>query len=270
MQLSDQLSFLLGAQGAQQGWQEPVYLANPAAGSGLAYTVPGDHWERLLAVTFQLATSAVAGQRQPLLDICDGNGLVLAEIPAGTNPGLSATLTTYLSQAPASLLAPSPSVNGTGNVTAPAAGTTITSAVLSQGTWQVNWQVLLQGAAAAGDVNNFGLNLGATLVDTSENGEAAGALYQQDPVVLDVPAAGATLAIKAIGAGTAGVIYDAGFTAVPTEGATYYGTLPDLLLPSGWQVKVNVTGIQAADQITNARMIMQRFPTDAVRSGYGG
>jgi hypothetical protein len=232
------------------------------AGASFSYQVPGDHWERLLALAFTLTTSAVAGQRQPLLDICDVNGNVLAEVPAGTNPGLSAVMQAYLSQAMVQQSAQSPSVNATGQVTAPGAGVTIASATLTQGTWVIYWQVILQGAAAAADVNNFGLFVGATQVDTSENGEGPGVQYPQGPVVVDVPAAGAVLAVKAIGAGTAGVIYDTGYTAVPEFGSTYYATIPDLLLPSGWFVKVNVAGIQAGDQLSGIRMVMQRFPTD--------
>lgn len=102
----------------------------------------------------------------------------------------------------------------TGIVVAPGAGVTIATVTgVAAGTYAVNWTVGLQGAAAAGDANNF------TLVDTagtvlgSINPGAAGEYPQ--PTVDVTLAAGNSVSIKAIGAGTAGVTYSASLTLVP-------------------------------------------------------
>jgi hypothetical protein len=95
-----------------------------------------------------------------------------------------------------------------GNVVAPGAGTTIASLTgLAAGTYKVSWTVGLQGAAAAADANNFELFDTAGNVIASVNPGAAGE-YAQLQVELTV-AAGATIGVKAIGAGTAGITYSA-------------------------------------------------------------
>jgi hypothetical protein len=95
-----------------------------------------------------------------------------------------------------------------GSVTAPGAGTVIaTSAATIFGNYQISWTVSLEGAAAAADVDNFGLYVGATLIATSVNPGAQGNYPQ--PVVEEMVAFGQTVSIQAIGAGTAGVEYTA-------------------------------------------------------------
>lgn len=93
-------------------------------------------------------------------------------------------------------------------VVAPAAGATIVSiAGLAAGDYQVTWSVELDGAAAAGDENNFQLMNGAAAVLRSDNPGAAGN-YPQPGVVVTV-AAGGTLSVQAVGIGTAAVGYSA-------------------------------------------------------------
>lgn len=95
-----------------------------------------------------------------------------------------------------------------GNATAPLAGATIASLTgLAAGTYTVTWTVGLQGAAAAADANNFELFDTAGNVIASVNPGAAGE-YPQLQVNLTV-AAGATIGVKAIGAGTAAIVYSA-------------------------------------------------------------
>lgn len=104
--------------------------------------------------------------------------------------------------------------NVSGSVVAPGAGATIvTTPALAAGTYDVAWTVELQGAAAAADANNFELANGAGVVLVSVNPGAAG-VYQQ-PGVRIVVAAGATVSVKAVGAGTAGVTYTADLTVTP-------------------------------------------------------
>jgi len=49
------------------------------------------------------------------------------------------------------------------------------------------------------------------------------------------------------------------------SGATY-GVLPDLLLPSGYSWRLNVSGLDAGDQASLVRVLVQRIPSD-VASG---
>ena len=97
---------------------------------------------------------------------------------------------------------------GQGRVVAPAAGATIVSVVAAvAGDYLVTWSVELDGAAAAAELNNFNLNNGASAVLVSDNPAAAGT-YPQPGVVITA-AAGATIAVKAVGAGTAAIGYSA-------------------------------------------------------------
>lgn len=104
--------------------------------------------------------------------------------------------------------------NVSGNVVAPGAGAAIvTTPALAAGTYVVTWTVGLQGAAAAADSNNFQLFNGAAAVEVSVNPGAAGE-YPQAQAVFTV-AAGATVSVKAVGAGTAGVTYSADLNVTP-------------------------------------------------------
>lgn len=42
--------------------------------------------------------------------------------------------------------------------------------------------------------------------------------------------------------------------------------IPDLILPSGWTFQFQAFGLDAGDQLSNARVLVQRFPTSAVRA----
>lgn len=76
---------LLGAPSYAVGWQEPVYLGNPPAGQGWTYTVGGRYYERVLSVSFTLATSAAVANRFGQLFLEDTNGTVITSVPmAGT------------------------------------------------------------------------------------------------------------------------------------------------------------------------------------------
>ena len=98
-----------------------------------------------------------------------------------------------------------------GRVVAPAAGAVIAQVTgLVAGDYLVTWSVELDGAAAAAELNNFNLNNGASAVLVSDNPAAAGT-YPQPGVVVTV-AAGGTVSVKAIGAGTVGIGYSAQIT----------------------------------------------------------
>lgn len=101
-----------------------------------------------------------------------------------------------------------------GSVVAPAAGATIAQLpAIQQADYNISWQVQLLGAAAAADQNNFGLYAGGALLITSQNAGAAG-VYPQTPIAF-YDEFGQALAIKAIGAGTAGVTYTAQLAITP-------------------------------------------------------
>ncbi|SRR6266852_3497065 len=74
---------MAGALGYQVGWQEPVYLPNPAAGAVWSYKVDGRYFERVLTITFTLVTSAVVANRFPQVQLADANGTVITAVPAG-------------------------------------------------------------------------------------------------------------------------------------------------------------------------------------------
>lgn len=98
-----------------------------------------------------------------------------------------------------------------GRVVAPAAGATIaTTGALAAGDYLVTWSVELDGAAAAGELNNFQLMNGAAAVLKSDNPAAAGT-YPQPGVVITV-AAGGTVSVQAVGVGSVGIGYSAQIT----------------------------------------------------------
>lgn len=101
-----------------------------------------------------------------------------------------------------------------GQAVAPAAGATIVQIANPAGdNYTVQWSVQLIGAAAAADQDNFALFVGATQLETSLNAGAAGQ-YPQTPVGNNNQF-GSAYAIKAIGAGTAGVTYAAQLAVTP-------------------------------------------------------
>jgi hypothetical protein len=102
-----------------------------------------------------------------------------------------------------------------GNSVAPAAGTDIAAlTALPAGTYQITWTVGLQGAAAAGDSNNFQLYDTAGNILASVNPGAAGEYIQ--PVTEVTVSAGQKIAVKNIAVGTAAVTYSADLSISPT------------------------------------------------------
>lgn len=106
--------------------------------------------------------------------------------------------------------------SGEASVAAPGAGATVASISLVPGTYNVGWTVALTaGTPAAGDASNFGLYVGGVLQEQSATPGALGSWPQQQVEV--TVAATTTVAVKAVGAGTAGVTYAAELSAVPVE-----------------------------------------------------
>lgn len=102
-----------------------------------------------------------------------------------------------------------------GTAVAPLAGATIAQVAAPQGgIYTISWAVQLIGPAAAADQDNFALFLGATQIATALNQPVAGNYQQEEINVSDL--FGSAIAVKNIGAGTAGVTYGAQIFITPT------------------------------------------------------
>jgi hypothetical protein len=108
------------------------------------------------------------------------------------------------------------SLQTSGTVVAPAAGATIASLSLPNGTYSVAWTVELGAGAAAADANNVELFVAGVGIAVSANLGAAGE-YPQEEATAFVSFGPLTLAAKAIGAGTAAVPYTVVLTITQTN-----------------------------------------------------
>lgn len=262
MDYSDIVKLGIGTTDPMHGWQEALKLANPAAGTALTRVIPGETWERLLLGTTTLTCSAVAGIRQPVFNLLDGDGNTLYQIASGPQLAASSQMTAFLAVGEAAQIGPAPSQQATASVTGPGAGATITSIALPAGIYTVNWLVGLRGTTAAVDGDNFQLVIGATVLAQSISLSASGTEQQQQPIQVEVAVGGQTLSIQAIAAATATAVYRAQLVAVPDSGASWYARIPDIVMPSGWQVQVTATGLLAGDQFSGSTFVVQRFPSD--------
>lgn len=101
-----------------------------------------------------------------------------------------------------------------GTQAAPGAGTTIAATpVLPAGVYTVKWAVVLTGTLAAADEGNIGLFNGAGLVVNHISGINVGTIENQPDVQMVIPPGGAVVAAKAVGAATAGSVYQASVVA---------------------------------------------------------
>lgn len=64
------------------GWQEPVYVPQPAAGATWKYVTDGRFYERVISVRWKYSASAVVTNRYPLLTWRDANGTIVLRSPA--------------------------------------------------------------------------------------------------------------------------------------------------------------------------------------------
>lgn len=93
---SDTANLLYDPPSYAVGWQEPVYLPNPAAGSSWSRPGDGRYLERLLAVTFTLTTSAVVANRFVTVVLTDVNGKMITEVPGSGAVAASSAVTVCL------------------------------------------------------------------------------------------------------------------------------------------------------------------------------
>jgi hypothetical protein len=64
-----------------RAFSEVVPLVNPAVATGFTYTVGGNYWERIAALSFVLTSDGNAANRAVLLRVKDGTGATLLAIP---------------------------------------------------------------------------------------------------------------------------------------------------------------------------------------------
>lgn len=63
------------------GWQEPVYIAQPAAGATWSHTVDGRYYQRLITARWNYLASAVAANRYVVLTLTDASGNIIIRVP---------------------------------------------------------------------------------------------------------------------------------------------------------------------------------------------
>jgi hypothetical protein len=131
---------------------------------------------------------------------------------------------------------PATTTTGTTSAT-PGALSQVTTQSVNTGDFLLSWTATLQTAAAAGDVNNFGLYGGAsgtTLLATSVNTGTLASFPQA--AVSYYTGAAATLYVKNIGAGSTGSVYNASLTVTPLTSGDNKGAVswagPGS--PAGW------------------------------------
>ena len=154
--IGGRLSLLNGSLHMRQGWQELIKPANPAAGATFTRRIPGETWERYVAVTFTLTASAVVANRQAQLRLLDADGAIIASVSAS-------------------------------------------------------------GVVVAGTTVRPRCAVGLGYADNNASGHSDQGMW-------------------------------------------------DILADSGWQLNINVTGMDAGDTLTDIVILAQRFPTDVVRA----
>lgn len=260
--LADLRTLMSHPSGLRRGATYLLNPANPAANAPLVYKVDSAWWERIVSLLFTFTASAVAGLRTLAIVLANADGVAFNITPGG--PSILAGQTWQISSDLLEGLQvfAGPSQDNTGNAAAPAAGATIASLTLPAGEYAVNWTVELGGTPGAGDLDNFGLFVGANQVAQSVNPGAVGGPWPQLAENVVIPAGGAVLAVKAIGIGTAGSTYQATVAAAEDSANLACPQLPDLILKSSWQLQVTITGGQAGDQISGVQILTERHPSN--------
>lgn len=245
----------------RQGWTEVIRPANPAAGAAFTRKVPNDTWDRLLAVSFTLVTSAVNTFRAPAIAFADQDGAIITQAPAtGTLLG-QANVNAFGSFMSAQTAAQSIGRVNTGSVTSPGAAATIATISVAQGEWLVQWQVEVDGTTAVGDDNNFQLTAPGVAGNTSENGHTPGQPYPQPSETVLAPVGGGTVQVKSIAAGTVGAQYLAQITVSEASAPASYFEIPDLVMKSGWQHQIVIPGEDVGDQLSSIVLLVERYPS---------
>ena len=239
----------------------PAALANPAAGAPAVYRVVNDWWERIVAVSATLVTSAVVPHRQPLAQIVNADGLVLDQVPLGptVRPSVTWPLFTSIDNPPRDT-ASGPTRSNTGSQTAPAALTAIATLTPGAGLWTASAVLQLSGTPGAGELNNFGLYIGAGQNAQYVNPGAVFGPFAPPVSVVQV-AAGTAVAVQNIGVGTAGAIYSAQLQLAPYLLGAGCAKLPQFILKPGWSLQLTAINQDAGDQWQGITVTTERYPS---------
>lgn len=247
-----------------RGWPQLLKGVPPAAGASWTRTVPGEYWERPLALAFTFTSGSTVTPRSLAMNYLDGDGniynqtQIAAGVPAGIVVSQYGDLTTVSPIQGGSTLA------AEGSVTTPAATTALCSvALLPAGTYLVTATVNLAGTLVqATDANNIRIDNASSVVYEVLDNDIASFPQTFGPYSIEIPAA-STIRVANVGAGTTGSIYSASLAITP---ATYQGgfQFPDILMKSGHQLQVAVGNIQAADQLSGIFLLAERYPSSDV------
>lgn len=266
--LADAKRMLAYPPGFRRGIPQLIKPVQPAAGANFTYKISSDYWERLLTLAFTFTSGTNGFQRNISVALQDGDAYTFDQI--GIVSGIqNAYASSFFGdlQPVSSSLAQS-GLQGEGTQAAPAANTTIAFVTsTSGGTYSVTTIVTLSGTLAAGtDNNNIQLFNGGALSYGQLNNSIQLTPQTFGPTLITVPAGG-TIAARNTLAGTAGSVYSVSIVANLVTGANQF-TLPDLILPSGFQVAINVAGIQATDQISAIGLFVERYGSKYAHGGY--
>ena len=253
--------------GLAHGFEQLVKATQPAAGASFTRTIQNDAWERIRAITFQLVTSAAAGNRQVLLNYADGDGFIFDQTPASQIVGPSGTVTGFLSNRSPTAGPQLGSLQAEGAVTNPGlAGTIASIAAVPAGVWQAAVTVFLSGTVTVADQDNMALAFGG-----AANPVIAYPGVVNTPVtfteVIELPAAHAVTVQAIAAASGVSAVYNAELVLTSSAGIAYYANIPDHVLKSGYQVQLTVNGIQAGDQLSGIGILTERFPSDYAVGG---
>ena len=234
----------------------------PAAGAGLVLAVPNDWWYRVLAIGFTFTADATVQYRTVGITYADGDGTVMAQVPALPLVYANQALAVQASLWPARTEPAPQSANSQGTAPAPGAfGTVCSLLALPAGTWTMGWQVEVTGAVAAGtDNDNMQLAGGGRTFSRAAYPAVAG-LYPQQPVTFVLPAP-TTINLQSVGAATAGTTYGGSMIATPAAPYPAQPQLPDMVLKSGMQVALTAGNFHGGDQISNVVVTVERYPSN--------
>jgi len=260
--LADRRMLLSHPPRLRRGITELVPGIPPAAGASYSYPIGGAFWERIVALAATLTTSATAGFRAISINYQQGDGQVFSQTPASGLISASSSWSLYADLTGTPSLPSGTSVEAEGSVTDPGAfgGIAFTSS-LPAGQYLVTGEVYLSGTVTAADGNNMEIAYGgASAILLAYPGVANSPVQFSEQIAL--PAAH-TIGIQTIAAASgASAVYNAQIQATYTGPAASYPQIPDLILKSGYQIQIAVSGIQAGDQLGPIWIMTERYPSN--------
>ncbi len=268
--LGDELQLLLGPFGDRQGWQDIIALPTPAPGANLVRVVDGAVWERVLAIRCRIVTSAVVANRGAQWRVTDAAGNEVIDAAVAQN--IAAIATGFVTAWPGSSAVPT-SLNGKNSASFP---DMIIPPGYVYGLYFQNLDTGLTpptGLGAAAQVGGGTFAAGTyywRITGTDAQGETTGSNEATAVIVLN---GSCVLTWNALPAGTTGVkvyrgVAPGGENAlIATLGAVVTYTDTGTAGVGGSPPLVNGA---PGDQIDQGYLVVQRFPTSAVRTLLAG